>query len=56
MKELFDAASKGTETGDVVVNDEMIRVRYIQIREELRMVIVAKEKKRVQCGACPYAK
>ncbi len=42
MRVLFEAGSKDAETSAVVVNGDMIR--YIQIREELRKIIVKKEK------------
>ena len=42
MRVLFEAGSKDAETSAVVVNGDMIR--YIQIREELRKIIVKKER------------
>ena len=38
----FEAGSKDAETSAVEVNEDMNR--YIQIREELRQIIVEKEK------------
>ena len=42
MRALFEAGSQDAETSAVEVNEDMIR--YIQIRDELRQIIVKKEK------------